>query len=203
MKKLCPLLLVAAFTLLLTSCFDSKVPLSEPQNSKPDDRLTGVWRFQGEGGELNYYHFGRIAENLPASLMRVVNAQHTPDGKIQSAELLVFPTTIGDKSYLNVAELKSSQLQPLEEKGWTDDAFNEYLILRYQIKGDVLMLQLIDQEAKKRAVEGKKIKGTIERDTDGNMRAHFTDTTENLAKFVAEAGDDIFSKNVLRLEKVK
>jgi hypothetical protein len=31
----------------------------------------------------------------------------------------------------------------------------------------------------------------------------FTDTTENLAKFVAEAGDGLFSKDALRLERVK
>jgi hypothetical protein len=37
----------------------------------------------------------------------------------------------------------------------------------------------------------------------GNARAMFTDTTENLAKFVAEAGDDLFSKDVLKLQRVK
>ena len=67
----------------------------------------------------------------------------------------------------------------------------------------VLTLQLIDQEAKKRAVEAGKIKGMTEKDKDGNPRVHFTDTTENLAKFVAEAGDGLFSKDVLRLERVK
>lgn len=32
---------------------------------------------------------------------------------------------------------------------------------------------------------------------------HFTDTCENLARFVAEAGDTRFSKDMLRLERVK
>ena len=67
----------------------------------------------------------------------------------------------------------------------------------------MLTIQLIDQEAKKRAVEAGKIKGMSEKDRDGNTRVHFTDTTENLAKFVAEAGDDLFSKDMLRLERVK
>ena len=35
------------------------------------------------------------------------------------------------------------------------------------------------------------------------LLAMFTDTTENLAKFVAEAGDDLFSKDVLKLQRVK
>jgi hypothetical protein len=189
--------------LLFTSCFDTKNPLSDPQKSKPDDRLAGVWRFRGESGEMNYYHFGHAGEKLPASLMRVVYVQHTPDGKIQSAELLAFPTTIGDKNYLNVSEAEPSQLKSLEEKGWTDETFNKYLILRYQITGDVLTLQLIDQEAKKRAVETGKIKGVMEKDKDGNPSVHFSDTTENLAKFVADSGDELFSKDVLRLERVK
>ena len=162
-----------------------------------------MWRFRGDGGEMNYYHIGHGGEKLPASVMQVVFVQHMPDGKMQSGELLVFPTTIGDKTYLNVTEAKPSQLKLLEEKGWTDETFNEYLILRYQITGDVLTIQLIDQEAKKRAVEAGKIKGMSEKDQDGNTRVHFTDTTENLAKFVAEAGDDLFSKDVLRLERVK
>ena len=203
MKKVCPLLLIAACSLLLTSCFDTKNPLSDPQKSKPDDRLSGVWRFRGDNGEMNYYHIGHAGEKLPASVMRVFFVQHMPDGKMQSGELLVFPTSLGDKTYLNAAEAKPSQLALLEEKGWTDETINKYLILRYQITGDVLTLQLIDQEAKKRAVEAGTIKGVIEKDRDGNTRVHFTDTTENLAKFVAEAGDDLFSKDVLRLERVK
>jgi hypothetical protein len=203
MKEVRPLLLVAACSLLLTSCFDTKHPLSDPQKSKPDERLTGVWRFRGDNGELNYYHIGHVGERLPASVMRVFFVQHRTDGTMQFGELMVFPTSIGDKTYLNAAEAKPSDFALLEEKGWTDEAINKYLILRYQITDDVLTLQLVDQEAKKRTVESGHIKGVIEKDRDGNPRVHFTDTTENLAKFVAEAGDDLFSKDVLRLERVQ
>ena len=71
------------------------------------------------------------------------------------------------------------------------------------VTGNALTVQWMDGEAKKRAVEAGKIKGKIEKDQDGNARAMFTDTTENLAKFVAEAGDDLFSKDVLKLQRVK
>jgi len=202
-KRSFQLLSVAALSLLLTSCFDSKVPLSDPQKAKSDDHLLGAWRFRGDSGEMNYYHFGRLGEKLPASVLRVVNVQHMPDGKMQQADLLVFPTTLGGKTYLNVAEIKPSQLTALEEKGWTAEAVDAYLILRYQITGDVLTLQWIDGDAKKRAIEAGKIKGAIEKDQDGNTRFHFTDTTENLARFVAESGDTLFSKDALRLERVK
>lgn len=198
MKKMCPLLLVAAFSLLLTSCFDSKHPLSDPQKSTPDQRLSGAWRFRGDSGEVNYYHFGHGGENLPASVMQGIFVQHMTDGSMESGQLLIFPTTIGDKTYLNVAESTASQLTLLEEKGWTDEAIKEYLILRYQITGDTLSIQWMNGDAKKRAIEAGKIKGVIEKD-----QGHFTDTTENVAKFVAEAGDDLFSKDGLRLERVK
>jgi hypothetical protein len=202
-KPVFPLVLVAATALLFPSCVDSKVPLSDPQKVKPDDRLTGVWRFRGDGGEMTYYHVGRAEEKLPASVIRVISVQHMPDGRMQQGELLVFPTTLGGKTYLNVAEIKPSQLKLLEEKGWTADAVNAYLILRYQVTGDVLTFHLMDGETKRKAIEAGKIKGVIEKDQDGNTRAYFNDTSQNLGKFVAQAGDTLFSKDVLRLERVK
>ncbi len=189
---------IAACSLLLTSCFDSKVPLSDPQKSQPDDRLVGVWRFRGGEGDWNYYHFGRAGDELPASVLQVVYVQHSQDGNIRSGELLAFPTTLDGKTYLNVAETSPEQLQRLLEKGWTDQVLHEFLIFRYQITGDALSIQWIDNELKKKAVAAGKIKGTIEED-----QGHFADTTENLAKFVAESGDTLFSKDVLRLERLK
>jgi hypothetical protein len=91
----------------------------------------------------------------------------------------------------------------LEEKGWTPETVNTYWIYRYQVTGDVLTMQGIDGDAKRRAVKVGKIKGAIGKDKDGNDWVLFTDTTENLVKFVGEAGDDLFSKNVVRLERVK
>ena len=62
----------------------------------------------------------------------------------------------------------------------------------------------IDREAKERAIEAGKVKGVIEKKGRlGINKVAFTDTTENLAKFVAENSDDLFSKDVVRLERVK
>jgi hypothetical protein len=136
--------------------------------------------------------------------MRVVGIQHKWGGMMtQLDELLLFPTTIGDKTYLNVSDGKDAQVKLVEDQGWTAETVNAYLILRYQVTRDTLEVQWMDGDAKKRAVEAGKIKGKIEKDQDGNARAMFTDTTENLAKFVAEAGDDLFSKDVLKLQRVK
>ena len=122
MKKLRPLLSVAAVSLLLMSCIESENPLSDPQKSKPDDRLTGVWRFRGDSGEMNYYHIGHVGEKLPASVMQVIFVQHMTDGRMGSRDLLAFPTTIGDKNYLNVADIDTAQVKLLEEKELTNEA---------------------------------------------------------------------------------
>ena len=85
----------------------------------------------------------------------------------------------------------------------TAETVAAFLILRSQVTGDTLTVQWLDGDAKKRAIEAGKIKGKIEKDPDGNDRVHFTDTTENLTKFVAQAGADLYSKDVLKLERVK
>ena len=60
----------------------------------------------------------------------------------------------------------------------------------------------LDKEAKKKAIEGGKIKGEIK---EGNVvtRIRFTDTTQKLAQFVAAAGDGLFSNEPLRFERVR
>lgn len=201
-KRFLQLLSLASLCLLLTSCIDSKVPLSDPDKSKADERLAGVWRFEGKERQVSYYHIGRFGDRLPKSVMRAVGITHTQDGEIKSAgELLIFPTTIGEKTYLNICDGKDKQMKLLEEKGWTAKTPAFYLIFRYQITGDELVVQAMDAEAKKRAIQDGKVEGVIEKNRF--TKVFFTDTTENLAKFVGEAGDDLFSKDVVRLDRVK
>lgn len=203
-NRILQLLTMAATCLLFTSCFDSKVPLSDPAKSKPDERLAGGWRQRGESGEVNDYRFAPAGGKLPASVMRLTGSSRKPDGTTEQIDpMLLFPTTIGEKTYLNVCDGKEPQVKLLEEKGWTDETVAAFLILRYQVTGDTLTVRWMDGDAKKGAVEAGKIKGKIEKDQDGNDRVHFTDTTENLTKFITAAGDDLFFKDVLKLERVK
>jgi hypothetical protein len=62
----------------------------------------------------------------------------------------------------------------------------------------------MDAEAKKQAIKAGKVKGVIEPVKDGSDRIRFTDTSENVARFVAGAGDGLFStKGLARMERVK
>lgn len=203
-KRSVQFFLVATICLLFTSCFDSRVPLSDPTDSKPDERLVGAWRSRNDDGSVSEYRLVHAGGKLPASVMRVTGSSRKPDGTTEQFEpLLLFPTIIGKQSYLNVCDGKEAQVKLLEEKGWTAETVAAYSIFRYQIAGDTLTVQWMDGDAKKRAIEAGKIKGTVEKDKDGNDRAHFTDTAENLTKFIAAAGADLFSKDGLKLDRVK
>jgi hypothetical protein len=108
-----PLFLIGVAACLFASGCDSKNPLSDPQKSKVDERLAGVWRER------------------------------------------------------------------------SDD-------------GDKLLMLGINEDAKKKAIADGRIKGTV----DDNS-AKFTDTTENLARFVEDAGDGFWNaKAPMRLERV-
>jgi hypothetical protein len=188
---------------LLAGCDDSKNPLSTPQASKPDARLGGVWRLKDADGNVTYYHVGPLGEKAPASVMRVASVTHAKDGKLQEpGEFLVFPTALGENTYLNVGG-DHEKIKLLEEKGWAADTIDSYFVFKYRIEGDSLSLQMMDPEAKRKAIEGGKIKGVIETGKNGPNRVRFSDTTENLARFVTGAGDSLFSKEPLHLERVK
>ena len=196
--------IVSAVFLLSGGCTDSKNPLSDPQTSKADQRLAGVWREQDEDGKVTYYHVGRVGEKLPDGMMWAVFVQHS-EGEVESpGAWLIFPTILGGKTYLNVTEASPQRLDRLKEKGWKPETDDHYFILKYQVEGDKLVLWSMDEDAKEQAIKAGKIKGVIEKQKSGYMdRVEFTDSTENVARLVAQAGDSLFSKEqVRRLERV-
>jgi hypothetical protein len=190
--------------LLTAGCsLDSKNPLSSPKNSKPDTRLAGVWRVRDRNGDLTYLHVGTVGAKLPSSVMRVLPITHTKNGDVTPEdELLIFPTTLGANTYLNMPGGSERQIKLLLEKGWNPEAVDGFFILKYKLEGDALLIWLMDSDAKERAIKSGKIKGLIKRTKD-KTDVEFTDTTENVARFVAGAGDELFSKEVNRLERVK
>jgi hypothetical protein len=191
------ILLLLAVCLLAAGCDDSKNPLSDPQKSKPDTRLAGVWRERDKNGDVIYYHVGTIGGKLPRSVMGVVQVKHLSGGDIQPPGwLLIFPAAVGDKTYLNMTDGDQEQI---EKKGWK--SVKSYFLLKYKVEGDKLVVWRMDAEAKKQAIKAGKIKGLIEEE-DG-ARVVFTDSTENVARFVAQAGDGLWdTKEPLRLERV-
>jgi hypothetical protein len=193
-------ILVPAACLLVVGCDDSKHPLSDPAAAKPDQRLLGVWRWQNGSGEVIYYHVGQAGEKFPAGMMRVVEVKHS-EGKVEPPEeFLMFPTVLQGKNYLNVVSDGDKKLvKVLDEKGWRPDAVESYTFLKYQVEGDKLVVWLVDEGAKERAIRGGKVKGVIAE----NKPARFTDSAETVARFVAEAGDSLLNmKDVSHFERI-
>jgi len=188
--------------LLIAGCDDSTVPLSDPSKASLDKQLVGLWRHDHQNG-VTYYHVGRLGGNAPDGVMRVVVVSHQNGGELQQpSQLIAFRSDIGKKSYLNVAGVSQEQLTSIRENGWQADMLNSYILVKYRIEDDGLLLWAMDKEAKKKAIQDGKIKDEI-KEGDGGTRIRFTDTTENLAKFVAAAGDGLFAAEPLRFKRVR
>jgi hypothetical protein len=197
-------LAVVALSLFFFGCFDSKNPLSDPQKAKLDARLTGLWQVREKhikGEDATYCHIGVAGDELPAGVMRVVVVRHDKDGRItRPAEFLMFSTTIGTNTYLNLALVDDEHLKVVKEKGWT--GIEGYVLWKYKVEADTILLWKMAPDAKQRAIEGRKVKGVIKEGVLMDMNT-ITDTTENLARFVASAGDSLFSSEAVHLERVK
>ena len=192
-----PLFLIGVAACLLASGCDSKNPLSDPQTSKADERLAGVWLNRGGDGDV-YYHAGHAGDKFPACMMRVVGIKHSKGNVEPAGEFLIFPTILEDKTYLNVVIGRDDKLvKSLDEKGWKAAAVDNYTLYRYEFEGDNLLLYGIDEQAKQKAIESGKITGTVE-----NNSAKFTDTSENVARLVKDAGDGLWTKEPGRLERM-
>jgi hypothetical protein len=189
---------ILAVCFLASGCFDTKNPLSDPQNSKTDERLVGIWRVSGEE---TFYHVGHAGGKFPASTLRVVEIRHSKGSVEPPQEYLVFPTVLKDKTYLNVVlDGDHKHVQRLNETGWKPDAVDTFTLLKYQFDGDALVVYLMDEEAKEKAIGDGKIKGAV----DSTKPARFSDTGENVARFIVQAGDSLWNtKEPGRLERIK
>ena len=77
-------------------------------------------------------------------------------------------------------------IKNLDDNGWNASNVQSYMLYQYKFDGGRLVMYGIDGNTMKKAIKDGKVKGTIE-----DNSARFTDTTENLARFVKEAGDSL------------
>ncbi len=184
--------------LLACGCGDSRSPLSDPNTSKPDKRLAGIWQWRGENGEVAYFHIGQAGDKFPDSVLRVVAAKHE-SGKVEPPEeYLMFPTLLEEKSYMNVV-VDPKQVKALNEKGWDPALVETYIFLKYKVDGDKAAIWLTDSQVKERAIKAGEMKGVVE----PRKSPLFTGSTEEVARFVAKAGDSLFNmKDMAQLKRI-
>jgi hypothetical protein len=176
-------LILGLFCLVFTSCVDSDNPLSDPKQSAVDPGLMGVWRGRDKDGEVTYYHVGQAGGKFPAGMLRVKIITHNKNGELprpDSGDTLVFTTVLGKNRYVNITGLDAEKIKTMGDSKWEPSMADGYFIYKYEINGDKLAIAGMDHKQKAAAIKAGKIKGTGE---DDNPR--FTDTTENLARFLA------------------
>jgi hypothetical protein len=227
MKK--PVLLLASICvcLVLTGCnVTSKNPLSNP-NDLIDIRLLGVWRGTDEkNGDVTYYHVGLAddeeprggligyvdptgrevelpGDKIPGGMLRIVGITYKKDMTLDDpGELLAFSTNLKGADYLNLIFLEETKLKTLKENGWKKP--ESYIITKFKIDGDKLRVWGMDSSAVKKAIEAKQLAGEIHEGKGlSGVKYTITAPTAELARYVAESGDSLFTKETFVLERVK
>lgn len=185
---------------LLASCIDSKDPLCKPEEAKQDTALAGVWRTDLEDGSVDYYHLAPAGDKLPSGVMRVVTVAYNKKGSLsRPGEMLAFSTEIGKNHYLNIAFIEDKNLDQFDSAGWKPELVNGYLIVKYQVQDDTLIVWAMDPKMKRQAIADEKLKGTIDKNA-----VFFTDTPKNLAAFLADPqNDDFFTKTPTEYKRMK
>jgi len=179
---------LAALCLLFPSCM-SKQPLSDFSQAVVDEQLLGTWVLVDDKKDVNYFHIGRPPGNqAPKGFAQVVTVRFGDRQALSSADAVSFSAIIGDCRYLNLSLIadKGHRFDPMKPSplGW--------LFLKYQIDGDRAMIWAADPRFVKREVKAGKIGGTV--NWGG---ATLTDSSENLARWVAANDSKIFVEQTI------
>jgi hypothetical protein len=189
-------LLYAAVVLLLASCVESDRPLSDVLKAAPDARLYGLWARTSESGDVDYLHIGfetsepldRARTEPEPGLMRYCTVAHSNQarGLGKAGEGRFYRTQINGEDFANwVIPADEAQRKPLT-----------YCFLKYQVNDKQLILWDQDPEATAKAVERGQLKGVVKRKKNQGVplagefdELRLTDTSENIAAFLAGGGD--------------
>ena len=208
-KRIWRLLYAVLSCLLFTSCEDvSKSPLSDPEKSKADPRLEGKWLAEEDphavplpvvsvGGKLP----DCIMECADPSIISGEVEKSTEEKDAQEKKrMLLFPSQIGERHFLNVFEVKEKDFHMLKEQGWKPDLTEGYYVYLYKIEKDRLTLLQIAEGVRRKAIESGKIKGVI--DKHSATGGYLSDTTANISQFYGNLDDKQF-ENFMTWKKVK
>lgn len=197
-SRFCFAIAFAGLCVALAAC-DSEKPAVDPQKAKIDEQLLGVWKHTDERGNVRFFHVGRMDKKYPTGMIRVIPiTHHAKNGRVSGGGngLPAFAGTIGNDKYLNVAVADTKDVEKMNETGWDAKLVKCYTIGKYEVKDNTLTYWPMDDAAKRKAIEAGKIQGKIDVRKDSSfVPIYFTDTTENIAKFLADpANANLFEK---------
>jgi len=195
-----PLLYAATLLALTFACVDSKHPLSEVEHSQPVEELVGLWLNQA-GPAVEYVHVGQAGGAFPAGLMRVIICRHEENSVLQRpGRLFMFATILNGEHFLNIAAIKEENFECIEKKGWKAELIEGYLLAKYQLQGDELLVWPLNPDSKLELIASGKIAGTV--DKEKNVSLITAPTAELIKLFTSAEGKELFVKEPIRYKKV-
>ena len=178
---------LSIFCLLLSACgeVNSPFPLSQPGEQENDERLSGVWTYQGKYDQV-FYHISKEKEGWLEGVL--VSSNH--DGGLGLVTFQALTTQIGEDHFVNIRNyrrFKKSATGP-PEKPVPEGGL--YWIFIYEISGEgILYLRFMDYEYVEASVKAGRIEGNKE-EGEYNGRIVFTGNPENLIQFIKESDLD-------------
>ena len=184
-------LMCLVLVILIPACdVRSSNPLSDPATAKVDESLVGKWETKPKDGlDDGFLLFEKkVPAGFPEGVLKM-----TMKGRVD----FVFCTQVKGRSYANVCLVQSEKMMD-----WEKLRAKGFLIYRYSIKDDVLLVECMEKKAAETAVNNGKLAGVIQRDRlliPGSVS--LTDTSDNVADFVTSA--DARFNEVRTLVRVK
>ena len=163
---------------------ESNRPLSDPHQASIDDRPVGTWRAVIQ--EKTYYlHVGTGNIVGQSNWMELVLVNPGDKPTFYLHHKVGFPSTIGEMSFFNVANMSVliSQLRGSKTEDLVS-AVERYDILKYEVTEDYLDVWPADQKVVRAAIEAGEVKGSD---------ATVDDTTENLIRFIEASAPKLFT----------
>ncbi len=171
--------------LILLGCIPySDNPLTDPEIAKIDSSLLGTW-YWNEERESGYIHIGLDKET---KWLRVVVLEFGKEGGLGVSEYSGHTSSMGDKAYLNIKEVRHSG----EQHG--------YLFVKYRIQGEHLGISIINNGAVVAAIKDGRLKGTIQ---EGKWvsTVQITENQQALQQFILKNDKELF-KDETRLHRL-
>jgi hypothetical protein len=206
-----------ALSLSQTSCVvDSVEPLSDPATTEVDRRLFGQWKVKELGfvfplvpkSDTLDYIIGRPPEgsikDCPPGLMVLHGFRRSAKDEVSGGKAgYFFVTKIGKDDYMNLINLKDDK----NLVKWNREDLKSFTVVKYSVAQDRLTILLMDRSATATVIDSGKLKGKVTRpQADGPVdNVHLTDSSANLAKFLAADGSRtlFLDKGKMVMDRVK
>jgi len=184
--------ILPALLFLLAGCtLDSASPLGDPDKAKVDERVLGKWRIMNKEALVHSLRAEKLsAAGYPAGTLKLTLGHGGPESE---NHLLAFCTELKGRTYVHLCGTMVAVSEPLP--AW-DKVRGTLSILKYAVAGEMLTLYQLNASPLDMAVAKGELKGEL-RNPGGKFNIgpeyRVTDTTANLAQFVADADEKLFS----------